>query len=184
MADAAAPARMVPLAEALARLPLDVPESAWPLLADRLAARRRRSRWPFALAAAAAVLAVTLLPRHAPVTTATQLVADSTATKPVVANGVGLSALMAESARLQRLLGAARDDGATSASAAAMGLILEDRLAALDSELRDETLDSAQQRALWQQRILLLREAASLETSRHYLAANGQGLDVALVSAY
>ena len=175
MADAATPGSFLTLAEALARLPLAAPgPSAWPALADRLATRRRRPRWPFALAAAAAVLAIALIPRHAPVVTdaATAVTTDA-----------DLSALMDESARLERLLGAVRDDGASSASAAAMSLTLEDRLAAVDATLQGKH-DPTRQRALWQQRILLLREAASLETSRHYLAANGQGLDVALVTAY
>ncbi len=91
---------------------------------------------------------------------------------------------MDESARLERLLGAARDDGASSATAAAMSLTLEDRLSALDAQLQSPAIDPNRQLALWQQRIVLLREAASLETSRHYLAASGQNLDVALVAAY
>ena len=183
MADAAAPTRMIPLADALARLPLESPESRWLVLADRLAdrlaerlaARRRRPRWPFAVAAAAALLAIALLPRQVPVAAVPATTASSDAS---------LSALMKESARLERLLGAARDDGASSASAAVLGLVLEDRLAALDTELQAASGDPSRQRALWQQRIVLLRESTSLEASRHYLAANGQGLDVALVAAY
>ncbi len=179
MADAAAPARMVPLAEALARLPMESPDSRWLVLADRLAAqqsaRRRRPRWPFAIAAAAALLAIALLPRHVPVTVETASSAASAAE---------MAALMKESSRLERLLGAARDDGASSASAAVMGLELEDRLAALDRELQAASNDPTRQRALWQQRVVLLRESTSLEASRHYLAANGQALDVALVAAY
>lgn len=165
---------MISLAEALTRLPLDAPErSAWPLLAERLAARRRRRRWPFTAAAAAALLAFALIPRHAWVVT------DAT----TATTDVSLSALMGESARLERLLAAARDDGASSASVAAMSLTLEDRLTAVDAELQSKHT-AEKQRALWQQRIVLLREAASLETSRHYLAAKGQSLDVALVAAY
>lgn len=179
MADAAAPARMITLAEALARLPLESPDSCWLVLADRLAAqqstRRRRPRWPFAIAAAAALLAIALLPRHVPVAA----VPASTA-----GDGAQLSALMTESSRLERLLGAARDDGASSASAAAMSLTLEDNVSALDAQLQAGNIDPTRQLALWQRRILLLREAASLEASRHYLAANGQNLDVALVAAY
>ena len=175
MADAAIPARMIPLAEALARLPLESPDSRWPVLAAHLSARRRRPRWPFAMAAAAALLAIALLPRHVPV-------APVPAT--IAANNAELPALMKESARLERLLGAARDDGTSSASAAVMGLELEDRLAALDAELQAASNDPARQGALWRQRIVLLRESTSLEASRHYLAANGQALDVALVAAY
>ena len=166
---------MLSLSEALARLPLEAPErSAWPDLSARLRANRRRPRWPFAIAAAAALLFVAYAPRHAEVAPI-----SATAT-----TDTRLAALMDESARLERLLGAARDDGASSATAAAMSLTLEDRLSALDAQLQSPAIDPNRQLALWQQRIVLLREAASLETSRHYLAASGQNLDVALVAAY
>ena len=174
MADAATPRPFLSLTEALARLPLEAPErSAWPMLSERLHARRQRPLWPFA--AAAALLVLAFAPGHlplAPIAT-TSMTTDTR-----------LSTLMDESARLERLLGAARDDGASSASAAAMSLTLEDQLTALDAQLQGKATDPASQIALWRRRILLLREAASLEASRHYLAANGQNLDVALVAAY
>jgi hypothetical protein len=166
------------LSEALVRLPLEAPErSAWPMLAQRLQARQRRPRWPFAAAAAAALLALAFVPRQP---TVAPLAITTTGTTTTASR---LSALMDESARLERLLGAVRDDGASSASAASMSIALEDRLSSLDAELQSERAP-ARQRDLWQQRIVLLREAASLEASRHYLAAHGQGFDVALVSAY
>ncbi len=174
MADAATPARMIPLVEALARLPLEAAErSAWPVMTARFAERRRRPRWPLAMAIAAA-LVLALFPHSVPV---------APGKAAVTTTDSGLSAMMDESARLERLLGAVRDDGASSASAASMSIALEDRLSSLDAELQSERAP-ARQRDLWQQRIVLLREAASLEASRHYLAANGQGFDVALVSAY
>ena len=40
------------------------------------------------------------------------------------------------------------------------------------------------QLSLWQQRVQLMRNVAAVETSRHYLAAQGDSFDVALVSAY
>lgn len=180
MADTAVP--LLSLAEALARLPLEAPErSAWPDLSARLRANRRRPRWPFAMAAAAAVLALVFSPRsHMPISTTR----TPTATAAAPAADTRLASLMDESARLERLLGAARDDGASSASAAAMSLTLEDRLSALDAQLQSQAIDPNRQLALWQQRIVLLREAASLEASRHYLAASGRNLDVALVAAY
>jgi hypothetical protein len=180
MADAATPREFLSLTEALSRLPLEAPErSAWPMLTSRLQTRQRRPRWPFAAAAAAALLALAFVPRHASV------VPITTTTMPATTiTNAHLPALMDESARLERLLGAARDDGASSASAAAMSLILEDRLSALDAQLQSQAIAPARQLALWQQRIVLLREAASLEASRQYLAANGQNLDVALVATY
>jgi hypothetical protein len=185
MADVSFPPATIPLADALAALPLETPErSAWPALAERLASRRRRVRWPFAVAAAAALalVAVGQWPQPVHVTPA----ATATTAKAANATAAGdtrLATLMDESARLERLLDAASDDGASSASAAAMGVEFEDRLASVDAQLRQSS-DPARQRELWRQRVWLLRQAASLETSRHYLAANGQRLDVALVAAY
>lgn len=175
----------IPLAQALAALPLETPDRpAWPALAARLGQRRRLPRWPMALAAG--LLALALLPRgwySDPSAT------DSSATQaPAVAASGGdsraqLAALMSESARLERLLSAARDDGASSGSAAALSLALEDKLTALDAELGAGP-DPATQLSLWQERVELMRNIAAVETSRHYLAAEGGNLDVALVSAY
>ena len=96
---------------------------------------------------------------------------------------VELAALMSESARLERVVAAASDDGASSATAAAWSLELEDRLQTLDGELEGNR-DPTRQLALWQQRVQLLRDVAEVETSRHYLASQGRSFDVALVSAY
>lgn len=169
----------IPLRVALAGLPLESPErSAWPLLAARLSTPvRRRPRWPYALAAS--LLALALLPRGLPPTTQQ----PESATSVVVSQSVELAALMSESARLERLITAANDDGASSATATALSLELEARLHSLDSEL-EANRDQGRQLALWQQRVQLLRDVAAVETSRHYLAAEGRHLDVALVAAY
>jgi len=95
-----------------------------------------------------------------------------------------LAALMTESAQLERLIAAANDDGASSGSTAALGLQMEDSLQHLDASLNSGALTDQQQFALWQQRVNLLRQIASLETSRRYYAAEGRNLDVALVSTY
>lgn len=167
----------VGLATALSRLPLESPaESAWPALAARLGARRRRSRWPLAIAAG--LLALLLVPRGLPP-------APAPTTQPATeaSHRLELAALMTESARLERLVAAASDDGASSASTVALSLELEDRLRALDGELEAQR-DPARQLALWQRRVQLLRNVAAVQTSRHYLAAEGRNLDVALVAAY
>lgn len=172
--------RGVPIAQALAGLPLEAPiASAWPALSRRIApAPRPSSRWPLALAATAVVgMAIFALPRDAATpTTVAHVPAASAATGD-------LAALMAESARLERLVAAANDDGASSASAAALSVALEDSLKGVDGELTAAT-DSSQQLALWQQRVDLLRDVARIETTRHYLAAQGRDFDVALVAAY
>jgi hypothetical protein len=169
----------IPLGAALAGLPLESPErSAWPMLAARLSPPTRRvPRWPFAIAAG--LLALALLPRGLP--PATQQ--PESTTSVAVSQNVELAALMSESARLERLINAANDDGASSATATALSLELEARLHALDGEL-EANRDQGRQLALWQQRVQLLREVAAVETSRHYLAAEGRNLDVALVAAY
>jgi hypothetical protein len=169
----------ISLAAALRRMPLESPaQSAWPLLAARVAPDRRRPRWPMAIAAG--LLALLLLPRDLPTTKAP---ATLTPAANAAAGSVEMAALMSESSRLERLVAVANDDGATSAAAAAFSLELEDRLQTLDSAL-EANPDPAQQLALWKQRVQLLRGVAAMEASRHYLAAEGRSFDVALVAAY
>ena len=173
----------IPLGRALAAMPLETPDrSAWPLLADRIHPRRRLPRWPTAMAAG--LLALALLP--------SSWLADRTdspgGADPMSVTSAStqrgeLAALMSESARLERLVASASDDGASSGTAAAMSLAFEDDLRALDAELVANP-DPARQLSLWQQRVQLMRNVAAIETSRHYLAAQGDSFDVALVSAY
>lgn len=179
MVDERFPEPGISLGAALAGLPLESPErSAWPMLAERLRPAKRRARWPYAIAAS--VLAVLLLPHGLPTSTPNHALSSS----GVAATGrVELAALMSESARLERLLAATSDGGASSATTAALSLEFEDRLHALDAELAGAG-DPEQQLALWQRRVQLLRDVAAVETSRHYLAAEGRSLDVALVAAY
>ena len=149
----------IPLAQALASLPLETPDcSAW--------------------------LALALLPRGW-YSNPSQTDPEPTDAASVAAgeSRAQLAALMSESARLERLISAASDDGASSGSAAALSLVLEDKLTALDAEL-EAGPDPATQLLLWQERVDLMRNIAAVETSRHFLAAEGGNLDVALVSAY
>jgi hypothetical protein len=184
MVESDRPEAGVPLATAFAALPLEAPErSAWPQLRPRLVppAQAPARRWAWQLALAAGLLAWMLAPRSPPPPGAGATAASATA--GAAATTADLATLMSESARLERLVAASSDDGASSASTAALGLELEDRLHALDAEL-EASRDPARQLALWQRRVQLLRNVAALEASRHYLASEGRNLDVALVAAY
>jgi len=188
MADLTARDDGIAIADALNALPMEMPErSAWPALAARLDQRRKQARrmvrWPFA-AAAAALLALALMPRGGTLTGDDAAGPHNVATSATATNTARLAALMTESAQLERLLAAANDDGASSGSTAALGLQMEDSLQHVDASLNSGALTDKQQFSLWQQRVNLLRQIASLETSRHYYAAEGRNLDVALVSAY
>src|SRR5687767_70690 len=126
MPDVRIPAQEPTVADAFSALPLEAPgRSAWPLLAERIAAAQppsradaRFRRWLFAGAVAAAVGAVALLPRDI----ATRSSPES-GTAPTVATAApatpDVDALMDESARLENLLYAV-DAEATSASATAL----------------------------------------------------------------
>jgi hypothetical protein len=171
----------IPLGLALVRLPEESPEhDAWPMLAERLRSKRTRApRWPLALAASL-LLGLLMVPRLAisptPTTTATQ------AARAAAVQKTRLASLMSESERLERLVFAA-DEGASSASAAALSAAYEDQLHALDAQLATNT-DPRQSVPLWQRRVELLRGVAAVETSRHYMASQGGNFDVALVATY
>ena len=181
MAEPEFEAARIPLGAALAALPHDAPShSAWPAMSTRLAHKRApQRRWPLALAAS--LLALALLPRGSE-PGHSEAVVD--ASQPSQAEQKQqLAALMSESARLERLIDAASDQGASSGTSTAVSLALEDKLSALDANL-EANRDAAQTLPLWQQRIELMRNIAAIEASRRYLASEGGNLDVALVSAY
>jgi len=181
--DIRLPARELPVAEALSQLPLEMPDrSAWPAFAAHIAAsqRKRRPRWPFALAAAAALALAALIPgwlaQRAPVVDAPFVAAVESADP--------LDALMAESAQLEHFISAASTDAMASANSTMLSLAFEDRLQRVDAALYDPALDDASRQLLWQQRVTLLREYAGVLGTRQWLAAQGATLDGALVSTY
>lgn len=179
--------RDISIAEAFGRLPLETPErSAWPLLAERIAATppvRPRPRWPFALAAAATLAVAALMPRLMSPTTAPT--SDPVAATPATATApIPLESLMIESARLENLISAVADDDMASASTALLGLEFEDRLRRIDVALSAPTLDADSRAQLWQQRVGLLREYAGVQGTSQWLATDGDTLDGALVATF
>jgi hypothetical protein len=166
----------VQLSDALRALPLEAPDaSAWPALADRLAARPApRAPWRrYGLAAAAVLALAVVLVRGG---------GDPVA--PADAGADSLATLQAQSAQLERVLEAARGDGAGNAGALVMQLQLEDRLQSLDAELAKARLAPARRLELWRQRVDVLHAAAGIESSRRYYAARGQALEPTLVATY
>lgn len=161
---------------ALRALPLESPDAgAWSRVASQLpAARRARTtrRRRLALAAAAAVLLAVLAPR----------IAREPAPAPDAQGD--LPALMAESARLERMLAAASDDVTGNASTMVLSLQIEDRVHALDAALAQPGLADGERLAHWRERVELLHAAAGLESSRRYYAAQGRALEPTLVAAY
>ncbi len=176
------------LSEAIARLPLEAPDrSAWPLLAERFDAVRKRPRgprWPFALAAAAAAvlaLAVVLpLPRNG----GEGSPAESPRLADTPAEPASLDALMAESAQLEALLATVSRDGTSSANALLLSLELEDRITDLDAALASGELTPDERAALWHERIAILRDYASLMGTAQWLAMQGGRLEGALVATF
>lgn len=169
----------IPLGAALRAMPLESPPGdVWTVLAARLPRKHARPRWPLALAAV--LLGLMLLPWGLP---DRQSAVPSGAVATRAGDSVALAEVMAESARLERLVAALSEAGASSATAATLSLELDDRLRALDETLQ-ASRDPSKQLALWRQRVQLLRNVAAVETSRHYLASEGRNLDVALVAAY
>lgn len=176
MPDATPAMRELTVAEALARLPLESPPAAaWPVLAASLPAPRARWRWPVALAAAALALLAVIPGYLAPPP-------GATATAPVPTSAI--EPLMAQSAQLETLLGVVSNQGMATASATLLGLAFEDQLQQIDDGLAQPGLTPAQRAALWERRVAVLREYASVLGTHQRLAANGSQLDGILVATY
>lgn len=171
-----------PLGEALRALPLvSPPRSAWPALAKGLPPRPA-SRWqrylPHSLATAAALALALLLP-----VPDTLPGTDASGSDAALTAEAGLPRLMAESARLERLIAAAGEDPLQPAETLLLGLTLEDAIAEIDAELAEGPSGPAVD-ALWRQRVELLAEYAELELVRRRSADAGGPFDTALVSLY
>lgn len=197
MPDFTATDRGPTVAEAFAALPLETPDrSAWPALAARIdsaaaPAHRglRQRRWLFALAAAAALAVVALMPRAlqgpdgAPSSPALATTPASATPAPAT-TADPLDALMAESARLEYLVQAVSADAMASGSTAALAVEYESRVQQIDAALSDPSLAAADRTALWSRRVDLLREYAGLQGTAQWLAAQGGEFEGDLVAVF
>lgn len=180
--------------DAFAALPPETPEAGgWTRLQARLALEGRpawirrsparwatwrpRSRWIASGLAAALALALVLpgqLSGWRDPRPPSRDSRDGGSQSPV-------DALRAESAELEAWLGYVRDERVSSATAAALAGEYESRLAGIDGALAAPGLTPYQERQLWQARVQLLHGLAELESTRRWLALNGQRLDGTLV---
>jgi hypothetical protein len=166
---------------AFAAMPLERPDrDAWPQVSARLHTRSRAT-WPVRLAIAAALALAVILPFRlmGPVRTDAPATVATTPAKPAPTDA--LEALYAESAQLESLLAVARDDRMSSGAAAEVAVDLDNQLARIDAQLADTSLPRDRQLVLWQQRVDTLRESVGFESTRRWLAAQGQRYDGALM---
>lgn len=85
--------------------------------------------------------------------------------------------LYAESAQLEAVLAMARNDRVVSGPASVLFGELNAYVAAIDAALSQPTLPQTQQLALWEQRIDVMRQLASFESTQRWLANNGERYD-------
>lgn len=93
-----------------------------------------------------------------------------------------IAALQAESARLEALVALARDERVASASGAALGVELDERIGRIDASLSQSGLGESERADLWQQRVETMRELAGIESTQRWLVTRGERYDGALVS--
>lgn len=92
-----------------------------------------------------------------------------------------LQPLYAEAAQLEALLSLARDERVASASGAALGDALVERLVATDFALAQPGLSTAQRVALWRDRVAALRQLAGVASTERWLAVHGRAYGDAFV---
>lgn len=107
-------------------------------------------------------------------------VAAATAENP--APDSTLEQLYAESAQLEALLAFARDDSVITGTADTLASGYDARIASIDAALGQPGVDATNRTALWQDRVDVLRQAATFESTRRMLAAQGERYDAMLVS--
>lgn len=173
MADISAHKHGIGIGQALRDLPMEAPvQSLWPALAQQLPKKTSHRRYlPMALAAGLALLAIIPMSLNSP--QVSENPADSK-----------LQVVMQQSSQLENILLATRNSTASNASAEVIGMALEDRIHAIDSELAAGSVSPTQQLSLWQQRVNLLQEATGLYSSQRYQQAEGRPYEIALVESF
>ena len=195
---------------AFAALPLERPDTdAWADIAARIPAHapgsrtmgaRTASPWIARVAIAAAlalavVVPLRMLDRSKPAgddAASTQVASASASasasssssapsTQAPTPAGDSLETLYAQSAQLEGLLALARDEDVATGAAIEVGADLDNELARIDAQLRQPGLDADRQLALWRARVDTLRSAVSFESTRRWLAAQGERYDGSLV---
>lgn len=114
-------------------------------------------------------------------TEATTTTADPTASA-LADSAVAIQSLQAESAQLEALVALARDARVSSASGAALGVELDERIGRIDASLSQPGLSDSERAVLWQQRVTTMRALAEVEATQRWLVTRGERYDGALVS--
>ncbi|UNK50826.1 hypothetical protein MNR01_07445 [Lysobacter sp. S4-A87] len=119
----------------------------------------------------------------APAIAAGQDTATTAPSATSLADGaVAIQALQTESAQLEALVTLARDERVSSASGAALGVELDERIGRIDASLSQPGLADSDRVGLWQQRVEAMRELAGIETTQRWLVTRGERYDGALVN--
>jgi hypothetical protein len=172
MSDISSQHAGISIAQALRDLPQESPmQSAWPMLAQRIPAKKSHRYFPMALVASMALLAIVPMSLHSPPNGKDQ-------------SNAYLQSVMQQSSQLENILVATRNSTSSNASAEVISLALEDRIHAIDSELGTGSLSSAQQLGLWQKRVSTLQEATGLYSSQRYQQAEGLPYEISLVESF
>lgn len=169
---------------ALRQLPLlSPPRSAWPAIEMKLGREREsvRTRLPRWLALAAVIAGAALMPvwlQREQAIEAVPVAADATGDTH---DAAALAALMHESMQLEALIQWSRPMQVEAAPSATLAAVIQGRISHLDGLLSRAELDPGARLPLWQERVLRLRQLASLHSTDQMLAARGDaGQDIPL----
>jgi hypothetical protein len=165
----------IDIANALRQLPLEAPKhSVWDQLQSQVQTKRVWPKWPLALAASTALMAL-LWHLDLP-TDKTQALESNT-----IAAQQPLQQSMARSVQLEPYFYGAQDDSISSASVIAANLNLEARLSAIDARLQEQP-NEAEALSLWRERVAVLDQGIALNRANAQTHDNGQNFDLVLAS--